>query len=308
MTDYNEKLIDIRYRMKEKERLQGVTEKLRASAKALEDKKRELQEALKKEELDVEKIEGLSIAALVHLIKGDREEQIEREREEAFSAKMKYDSVCAELTSINTDMENIRERIIGFGDLEKEYSGIINEKEKHLNPETAGMLGRIIEEQARQKSMEKEVREARDAGYAVLGALDNIKKSLDSAAGWGTWDMLGGGLISTMAKHSRLDDAKSEIDRAQWLMKRFHRELSDLGGSLDVNIEIGSFMTFADYFFDGFFVDWAVQSRIHDAQNQVSNASMRVGSLLGRLDNELRNIDAKMQDLKKQRIDIIERD
>jgi hypothetical protein len=169
------------------------------------------------------------------------------------------------------------------------------------------MLSRIIEKQAEQKSIEKEVREARDAGYAVLDALNDIKRSLDSAANWGTWDMIGGGLISTMAKHSRLDDAKSEIDRAQWLMKKFHRELSDLGDSFDVSIDIGSFMTFADYFFDGFFVDWAVQSRIHDAQNQTANASMRISGLLGKLDNELKTIDAKIRDLKKQRVDIIEK-
>ena len=32
-------------------------------------------------------------------------------------------------------------------------------------------------------------------------ALDQMIGQLDSAAGWGTWDILGGGMLATMAKH-----------------------------------------------------------------------------------------------------------
>jgi len=41
-------------------------------------------------------------------------------------------------------------------------------------------------------------------------------------------------------------------------------------------LEIGDFLTFADYFFDGLIADWLVQSKIQDAKAQVENAIIQV--------------------------------
>ena len=53
-----------------------------------------------------------------------------------------------------------------------------------------------------------------------------------------------------------------------------------------LNINTGDFLSFADYFFDGFLADMMVQSRIHDAQRQVDDAIYRVESILSRLRNQ----------------------
>ena len=53
-----------------------------------------------------------------------------------------------------------------------------------------------------------------------------------------------------------------------------------------LNINSGDFLTFADYFFDGFVADMMVQSRIRDAQRQVDDAIYRVESILSRLRNQ----------------------
>ena len=44
----------------------------------------------------------------------------------------------------------------------------------------------------------------------------------------------------------------------------------------DLNIDAGGFLSFADYFFDGFFVDWMVQDKINRAKEQVSEAIRQV--------------------------------
>ncbi len=36
-----------------------------------------------------------------------------------------------------------------------------------------------------------------------------VSSTLDSAEGWGTWDLFGGGLITDLAKYSKLDEAQS---------------------------------------------------------------------------------------------------
>lgn len=129
----------------------------------------------------------------------------------------------------------------------------------------------------------KEIREAIDAGNEALFCLTRAKESLNSAGNWGLWDMLGGGLLSTFMKHSKMNDANSLIQDARSALKRFQKELIDVDTVTDLHIETGDFISFADFFFDGLIADWLVQSRINDAKRQVNNAIQRVSYIMEQL-------------------------
>lgn len=130
------------------------------------------------------------------------------------------------------------------------------------------------------ETMAREVREARAAGIRALNSLRKAQDYLNSARGWGILDMLGGGMISSLIKHSKLSDAQRCIDQAQYDLDAFRRELAD------VNLpfaEIDGFLTFADFFFDGFLADLMVQSRINDAREKLEDACRRVEDVLRQL-------------------------
>lgn len=129
----------------------------------------------------------------------------------------------------------------------------------------------------------REVNEAIQAGSQALASLRQAKECLDSAGNWGILDMLGGGLISTFVKHSKMNDAESLIEQARRDLKRFQRELKDVDTIADFHIETGDFLAFADYFFDGLIADWLMQSRINDAKRQVDSAIQNVEETLRRL-------------------------
>lgn len=131
--------------------------------------------------------------------------------------------------------------------------------------------------------LEKEKREAIEAGNRALCSLREAQKNLQSAKNWGIWDMLGGGFISTMAKHSKMDRAKQNMEQAKYDLKKFSKELDDVNMNYHLELQTGDFLSFADWFFDGFFVDWMVQDRINQASDQVSNAIYRVENILGQL-------------------------
>ena len=59
--------------------------------------------------------------------------------------------------------------------------------------------------------IEKEKREAIEAGHRALNSLGAAKENLNSAKNWGLVDMFGGGFFSTMLKHSKMDQAKQKI-------------------------------------------------------------------------------------------------
>ena len=53
--------------------------------------------------------------------------------------------------------------------------------------------------------IEKEKREAIEAGRRALNSLCTAKENLNSAKNWGLVDMFGGGFFTTMLKHSKMD-------------------------------------------------------------------------------------------------------
>lgn len=119
---------------------------------------------------------------------------------------------------------------------------------------------------------EKERREAIDAGMRALDSLQRAKDELNSARGWGFVDILGGGLISGLVKRSKMSNARELINRACEDLRYFSRELNDVAGIENINIDTDDFLGFADLFFDGFAADFLTQDRINRARRQVDDA------------------------------------
>lgn len=133
---------------------------------------------------------------------------------------------------------------------------------------------------------QKEIREAINAGKRAKASLNEARNKLNSAKNWGILDILGGGLISGLLKHSRIKDASKCIENAKHDMRDFEQELGDIRDIEGLRIEIGDFLTFADFFFDGLIADIFVQSKIKDAKNQIDTAISHVDRILARLEAE----------------------
>lgn len=309
MANLNEKILELKSKMNDKKRIKHKLDNMLNQRMELNRRKDELNKALKKEELDVEKLEGMSFANIFHSIIGDKSEKLEKEKQEALAAKLKYDSICSEIQALDNDIERRNRRLYELKDVEEDYEKLIKEKQYRLeafNSEIKETLSRFQSEEVRALSKEKEVKEAIEAGETLLYSLQRVKEHLQSAGAWGTWDILGGGLISTMAKHSKIDDARNEISIAQRYLRNFHRELQDVGNTIDIDIEIGSFLTFADYFFDGLFADLTVQSKINDSKSKVEKTTNDVSYMLDRLRRELKESEIERENIRKQVQEVIE--
>lgn len=119
---------------------------------------------------------------------------------------------------------------------------------------------------------EREIKEAIYAIDTTLGYLNEAKGYLNSASNWGIFDMLGGGFFSTMIKRGKMNDANRCLEKAKRSVINTKKELNDINQTIDVDLEIDGFLSFADYFFDGLVADWMVQSKINSAQKQVDQA------------------------------------
>jgi hypothetical protein len=132
---------------------------------------------------------------------------------------------------------------------------------------------------------DKEINEAIRAGERALESLREANRQLDSAGNWGILDILGGNTVSGIMKHMKVNNASRCIEDARRDMAAFRDELNDIRDISGLNIDIGGFLTFADFFFDGFVADLFVQSKIRKGQQQVQEAIRRVEEILGKLRN-----------------------
>lgn len=129
---------------------------------------------------------------------------------------------------------------------------------------------------------ERERQEAIRAGERALNSLRDAEHYLGGARLWGIVDLFGGGGLSGLLKHAKIHDASRSMERAKTDLLAFQRELRDVDIA-DLRIDIGGFLTFADFFFDGLVADWLVQSKIQNARRQVAEAVTRVEQILAAL-------------------------
>ena len=250
-----------------------------------------------KEQDDVDKLEKGGLRSFLLSLTGEKEERLDQERREALAAKFQYDQAKSDLEYQENKLTGLIRERDGLRGSQERLEALWEEKSE-LVKAMGGPQGQQLAELDRQLSdlshQQKELEEAISAGVNAKRLLGQVQNDLVSARNWGTWDMLGGGLIATMAKYDRLDSAQSSIQAAQRALSDFRTELADVSRLQVPNIQIGEFATFADYFFDGIFSDWYVQSSIKTAQEGVSEVLMKLTATL-------RNLDVILQDVVRRR-------
>ncbi len=130
---------------------------------------------------------------------------------------------------------------------------------------------------------QREIREVIQAGEAALRSLERAKEKMGSAKNWGIFDMMGGGLFSSLFKHSKIDRASADIEEAKRQLAVFKRELEDVSISEDFSVGIGDGLRFIDTFLDNVFADVVVQSRINSAIERLDKVSGQVRGILTKL-------------------------
>ena len=117
----------------------------------------------------------------------------------------------------------------------------------------------------------------------LISELDQAERQLSSARNWGFLDVLGGGLIVDLIKHSKLSNAKVSMDRVNYLLQELKRVLGGISMAGDYSMNVGGFETFADFFFDSGIVDVYMTAKIMSSLNEVRNLKNRCYELKNRL-------------------------
>lgn len=293
-----------RQKMERSRKLDVILQDLKEQSVRRRRAEEEARAVLEKEQGDVEELERMSLVSFLARIQGDLESRKAEERREAAMAKARYDAAKWDLEDLDRRLRDFVQEKESLKGLEKQYQALLDEKEAVLRSQGGAQsqrLGQLAQEQERTAGELREIQEAIQAGLAAQRALEEMSGDLSGAENWGVWDMVGGGIMATFAKHGCLDDAQDAAYEARRALSRFRTELADVSSEQVPDVELGDFAVFADYFFDGLFADLFVQSRIREAQEQVEAVTQRVERLIVRLRDERENLEEKQGQLDWER-------
>lgn len=134
-----------------------------------------------------------------------------------------------------------------------------------------------------------ELDEAINSIDQTLKKLDDVLFFLNKAHGWGIFDTICGGFISTVIKRDNISKAKIALQEAKNSLSVTNKELQDVSVNLSLDAEFSSGICIGDYLFDGLIFDIL-------SQNEINNALRKTKSLI----NELNRIKIYLQNKKNE--------
>lgn len=307
LNEINEKINKIKEELALKKVLEEKREKLRVQLKTEERTLEELRVTLEKEHKDVEKLEKLSLSNLIAIVMKNKYEKLEKEQHEYLMAKIKYDQQSSKVELLKESVFSVQDRLKKLKDCEREYRELLDKKLEIIKTKDDTYANsKLVELELdidKALKAQKEIEEAESVGRSLLGAINSAQDSLESAKSWGVWDIVGGDMFSSIAKHNRLNDAEDSFMYISNLLQRFNKELGDVNLA---SLSFSSTTIAFDIFFDNIFTDFAVQDKINDALSDTSYLNQRVSEVVHKLSQDKENLKLVISNKRKEYEDFIE--
>ena len=80
-----------------------------------------------------------------------------------------------------------------------------------------------------------------------------------------------------------MSDGKYYMEKAKKSLRKLKDELDDIDEIVDLDFYDDDFLSFADFFFDGFFADFMVQEKINDAKRKIDDTTKIVEDIREKL-------------------------
>lgn len=243
-----------------------------------------------KEQLDVQRLEGLSLTSVLAALRGSRDARLDRERAQRDAAALRYREVETAIAAVRHEHDAVQARL-ERSDALAVYAAVIDEKERHLAGSDDPRRERLLElaaERARLTAGLQDLGQAQGAAEAAQQALRTLEDELANAA-WGFGR--GGGYVSTAVERFRVAEAAAAATEADRALDLLRTEVAD----------VDRHTRFLDVWFDHALAGLGEPETITDAQTNAINVLGSVDIALGRLKQRAIDVRARLQAIEVER-------
>lgn len=295
--------------------LPGLKDRLKKLDNRIYDAEQDVKELLSKlnaESYDVDKLKNDSLSVTLLKFIRQYEGKLDKEMKEALAAKINYDKAVNFVNELNSEREDILNRISKFENDKVLYEEELEKREKllrdNINDEDSIKYKHLEAEREQLAQQLMETKEANIAASKVKNTADAAMDHLNSAEDWATYDVwTNGGIFSHIAKYDHIDDAQLEFNRLASQLKELQKELSDVNlfDNLEIS-EIDDTTKIIDFWFDNIFTDLNVRDQIRNNIEQLISLCSQVNSIIKKLENNKYEINKKLDDIENKKIHLLD--
>ena len=240
----------------------------------------------------------------------DKAKRIAKEREEALRAQLEYQSCAASLELAEAEFDQLTCALEAFAGLGAQLAAAEKAKEEFLlglGDSRGKELLHLAEQRARLSARAARIREAQRYGMSAYTSIEELNAELLGAKSASNLDVLGGHVLATALKRSRVDNARSIAEQVEDHLHCFEAELASIGVAgetlpdLDINIP----HHFADDLLDCLIIDWRVHGEIKETIARTREAMELIRELTEHLDTKVKRLAEESEELAARRTKLL---
>jgi len=245
---------------------------------------------LRAEEKDLKEIEGKGFKPLFYKILGDKEKQIEKERQEYLEVSLMYNALKEEIELMEFEKDLLHKKSMTYPEIIKEVQELKTKRKDEIVFDKSHPLRNeflaILEQYDNQVILGKELDEAIKAGKSALNNLKKLSSSLNQALDWGRWSG-DRSRHEAMMKRNKIHESNKLLAITQRSLDYFGKEMEDLGEDrMYFRISSDELSKFTQFFFDNLITDWIIQQKIRNTLTNLNSVYDRISRILKSLEGE----------------------
>jgi len=258
---------------------------------------------------DISKLEGLSTRSIFHKILGNKEEQLEKERQEYLELTLKFEEVQKNIDLLEYEVNLLEAKMGNKSELQVQLVKLKNDRENEIiysDPVLRQKMLALSHELESCYQHKKELEEASEEGKICLNLVNQIINQMQKVRNWGGRHPKGRhSQMQRMIRRDAIDRARNLSYQVRHHLNLFRRELDDIGMHLSSDIDQRQFSDFTGFFFNNIITDWIMQQKLTQAMQSITATRGEVSRLVGAIENKLNQVDRKVSELKEKREHIL---
>jgi len=261
-----------------------------------------LEDIIDRKSGDIAQLEGFSL-------KGDKESQLEKAEQAYLHNILKYRELKRRLELSKYEESVLKEKVARFDEVSlrlnaliKTRENLLDQTEPKLRQEIKG-LNKKIERLIGRKA---EIKQANNLAYKIIEYLGKMVDLLNQTWAWGSISWFP--FSNKNSKQSSIDRAQELLYKSKQLLIRLEDQLVQLkkyDRKDDHSFQLTLSKRFSEIYIENLILDWILRGRIRNAKTSISNTRDKIKLLQFALKKESRDIDNYIQQLEKQKKQLI---
>ncbi len=265
---------------------------------------------LEREHRDISALEGFSISRLFREILGDKEEQLEIQRQEYLQRVLQFRELNNLIRLLEFERDILEEKVSQRPRLKAEIDRLVQLREREIigrqNEREKEQIDRLNEELKKRSRVSREIYEAKRVGRAARNLTDEILQLLRSAVQLRDW-----GSRRQQYDYSReqsyIDQSVDKYYQLKIRLQEFEDELRDVYKHRNVDLvsSLDQFQNFTRTYYDYLINDWIVKNRIYNTLAMLESLKDGITRILRSLDVEDVLVKSQIETIQERKKRII---